>query len=142
MQVRYIFHISIPVSDLAAAGRFYTDVLGGKIGRTADDWLDILLWGHQITLQLRPGEVASLELQGKRHFGAILPWHEWEELAARLDVAGVTFVEPPVVLFMDTPEEQGKFYLADPSNNVIEVKTYRDPTATVGCGDIAYGNAV
>ncbi|GMW07791.1 MAG: hypothetical protein AMXMBFR8_25870 [Nevskiales bacterium] len=142
MPHRYIFHLSIPVLDLASASRFYTDVLGGRIGRTADDWLDVLLWGHQITLQLRPGEVASLEAQGKRHFGVILPWHEWEALAARLDAAGVAFVNRPVILFTGTPEEQGKFYLADPSNNVIEIKTYRDPTGTVGCGDIAYGNAV
>jgi extradiol dioxygenase family protein len=29
------------------------------------------------------------------------------------------------VLHPGTPEEQGKFYLTDPSHNVIEVKAYR-----------------
>jgi extradiol dioxygenase family protein len=32
----------------------------------------------------------------------------------------------PTVLRSGTAEEQAKFYLADPSHNVIEVKAYRD----------------
>ena len=36
-----------------------------------------------------------------------------------------------MVLLEGTAEEQGKFYLNDPSNNVIEVKTYRRPEHTL-----------
>jgi hypothetical protein len=108
------------------------------VGRREEAWLDILLWGHQITLQLRPSEVAPLESQGKRHFGVILPWREWEALAAQIRAANGSFLECPAVLLRGTPDEQGKFYLADPSNNIIEVKTYRNPSATIGHGDTAY----
>ena len=45
MTKRYIFHLSIPVADLAAARRFYVEVLGAEVGRENDEWLDILLWG-------------------------------------------------------------------------------------------------
>jgi len=129
---RYIFHLSIPVADLDAAKRFYVEVLGARVGRTTDDWLDVLLWGHQITLQRRPEDVLSPEAQGKRHFGVILPWADWEALAERVRAAGTAFLAPPTVTKGGTPQEQGKIYLADPSHNVIEIKTYRDLAATIG----------
>src|SRR6185295_5630487 len=75
---RHIFHLSLPVADLAAAKRFYVEVLEAKVGRENEEWLDILLWGHQITLQKKPDEVVPLAQQGKRHFGVTLPWNEWE----------------------------------------------------------------
>lgn len=71
--MRYIFHLSIPVLDLDIAREFYEDVLYAEIGRQEQDWLDILLWGHQITLQHRPAEVLPKSGQGKRHFGVVLP---------------------------------------------------------------------
>src|SRR4051794_32156086 len=82
---RYIFHLSIPVSDLASCRRFYVEVLGASIGRANETWLDVLLWGHQITLQHRPNEDLPVERQGKRHFGVILPWNVWREEIARLE---------------------------------------------------------
>ena len=92
MHERYIFHLSIPVSDLEAAKRFYVDVFGVQTGREREEWVDVLLWGHQITLQLRPEEVLPLDRQGKRHFGVILPWVEWENQAARIRSLGVAFL--------------------------------------------------
>jgi extradiol dioxygenase family protein len=129
---RYIFHLSIPVADLDEAKSFYTDVLGARVGRRTGDWLDVLLWGHQITLQRLPAEVRPPDAQGKRHFGVVLPWAEWESFAARLRARNVAFLAPPAVTNAGTPQEQGKIYLADPSHNVIEIKTYRDLAATIG----------
>lgn len=131
MSQRYVFHLSIPVSDLAPAKDFYTSVLGAEVGRENPDWLDILLWGHQITLQHKPAEVLPIERQGKRHFGVILPWAEWETQAARIRAKGFPFLSEPEVLLKGTPEEQAKFYLSDPSNNVIEVKAYKDTSSTL-----------
>jgi len=129
---RHIFHLSIPVADLEVARKFYCAVLGATMGRATDEWLDVLLWGHQITLQKRPLEVLPPEAQGKRHYGVVLPWPEWERLADRLRTADVSFLEQPSVTLRGTPQEQAKFYLADPSNNVIEIKAYRDVTAVLG----------
>ena len=131
MTQRYVFHLSIPVSDLAAAKRFYVDVLGAEVGRENEDWLDVLVWGHQITLQRRPDEVVPPERQGKRHFGVILPWTEWEAQVARVRALGIRYLTEPAILLRGTPDEQAKFYLADPSHNVIEVKAYRDVGRTV-----------
>ena len=129
---RYPFHLSIPVSELEPAKRFYVTVLGARTGRENSEWLDVLLWGHQITLQRRPEEVVPLKGQGKRHFGVILPWAEWENQASRLRSIGISFLSEPEVLLAGTPEEQAKFYLEDPSHNVIEVKTYRDAGLVLG----------
>jgi extradiol dioxygenase family protein len=90
--------------------------------------------GHQITLQRRPEEVVPLERQGKRHFGVILPWVEWEHEVTRIRALGVPFLSEPAVLLSGTSEEQAKFYLQDPSHNVIEVKAYRNLADTLSVG--------
>lgn len=138
MTGRHIFHLSIPVNDLAAAERFYTHVLGARIGRRNPKWIDVLMWGHQITLQLQPDEVPSPSEQSKRHFGVTLPWGEWEAQAARIAELGERFASPPQVLLADTPDEQAKFYLTDPAHNIIEIKAYRDSSRVVGAGDPTY----
>ncbi len=132
MNQRFPFHLSIVVADLEPAKRFYIGVLGARIGRENDEWVDILLWGHQITLQHKPEEVMPLERQGKRHFGVILPWSDWEDQAQHLRSVGTSFLSQPQVLMEGTPEEHGKFYLEDPSHNVIEVKAYRDVSTVLG----------
>ncbi len=132
MSSRHIFHLSIPVSDLELAKRFYVDVLAATVGRENEAWLDILLWGHQITLQLRPDEVLSSQAQGKRHFGVTLPWHKWEREAARVGQSGTIFLAEPQIFGAGSPEEHAKFFLVDPSHNVIEIKTYRDVQGALG----------
>jgi hypothetical protein len=135
MATRHIFHLSIPVADLDDAAEFYVEALGARIGRVHEEWRDVLLWGHQITLQKRPTEVLSLEAQGKRHFGVVLPWQEWEALVERLVDRGTSFLGQPTITFKDTPQEQAKLYLIDPGHNVIEIKAYRSLATTLGYVD-------
>lgn len=132
---RYIFHLSIPVVELASSRRFYVEVLGARIGRANDEWLDVLLWGHQITLQFRPDEVLPAERQGKRHFGVVLPWSIWRDEVARLEKRGARFLENPAVMLAGTDDEHAKAYVADPSGNVIEIKAYRNVERTLGLSD-------
>jgi extradiol dioxygenase family protein len=132
MESRHIFHLSIPVTDLASAKQFYVDVLGARVGRENAEWLDVLLWGHQITLQRRPQEVLPAERRGKRHFGVVLPWDEWERETARIDALGVDVLEGPSIKLAGTQDEHGKLYLSDPSGNAIEIKAYRDVERTLG----------
>jgi extradiol dioxygenase family protein len=131
MTKRYLFHLSLPVTELGPARRFYVEVLGATSGRVSTEWLDVLLWGHQITLQHQPTQTLPLDQQGKRHFGVVLPWKEWELEVKRLKALGIRFLREPVVLLQGTAQEQAKFYLNDPSYNVIEVKTYRNCAAAL-----------
>ncbi len=132
MRARYIFHLSLVVADLEAAKDFYVRFLQARIGRETAEWVDILLWGHQITLHQDPDAVEPMSPRADRHFGATLPWEEWESAVQRLREGGVVFHTEPAVIFQGSPREQAKFYLADPSNNLIEVKAYRDVLGTLG----------
>lgn len=138
MSGRYIFHLSMPVLDLHASRQFYVETLGARVGRENPEWLDVLLWGHQITLQLAPNEVLPNQETGHRHFGVVLPWEKWEALSKRLEAAGVSFLKSPTVLKAGTENEQAKFYLKDPSGNVIEIKAYRDFSTVLALSDRSY----
>jgi hypothetical protein len=127
------FHLAIPVADLARTRGFYGGLLGCAEGRSAETWVDFDFFGHQLSAHVSPAEtrVPTNAVDGDavpvRHFGLALPWAEWEELAARLDAAGVEFLIAPRVRFRGEPGEQGTLFLTDPSGNVLEFKGFRDP---------------
>jgi extradiol dioxygenase family protein len=127
------FHLAFPVADLDRARAFYVGVLGCREGRSSECWVDFEFFGHQLSAHLAEHdcETASNEVDGDqvpvRHFGAILEWGEWEAMAERLEVAGVEFMIGPRIRFQGEPGEQGTFFVRDPSSNVIELKSFRDP---------------
>ncbi|MEX1026381.1 MAG: VOC family protein [Planctomycetota bacterium] len=136
---RVPFHVAFPVDDLEATRDFYAGALGARVGREAERWIDFDLFGHQLSAHLMPG-VAALaassasatnEVDGDavpvRHFGAVLAWPRWESLAARLREHGVRFRIEPRIRFRGEVGEQGTFFVDDPSGNVLEFKTFRDP---------------
>jgi len=127
-----IFHLSFPVRDLRAARDFYCTYLGATVGRDAGEWLDILLFGHQVTLHERPSEVLAPEARGVRHFGVVLPWDRWQAVGRTLEDLGCPLVMAPTIAHAGTPREQGKILLCDPSDNLIEIKAYRDVSAVLG----------
>ncbi|WP_146907266.1 VOC family protein [Arenimonas daejeonensis] len=130
--IQAVFHLSFPVRDLAAAKTFYCDLLGATVGRDTGQWADIVLFGHQLTLHERPEQVLPPEQRGVRHFGAILAWREWEALGASLQGKGCAFLRPPTLIDPGTAQEHGKMLLCDPSDNVIEIKAYRDVSGVLG----------
>ncbi|HET9336160.1 MAG TPA: VOC family protein [Sphingomicrobium sp.] len=128
------FHIAFPVDDLAAARSFYGELLGCPEGRSADQWIDFDLKGHQIVAHLAPEAIrarASNPVDGDDvpvpHFGLVLPMREWEALAERLVEAGVKFVIPPTVRFAGQPGEQATMFLLDPAGNALAFKAMADP---------------
>lgn len=127
------FHLAFPVADLKQTRSFYVDVLGCSVGRESDRWIDFNFYGHQITAHLRPEEtkaVSASEVDGKsvpvRHFGAILDWEIWHELAEQLKAAGIDFVIEPYVRFPGEVGEQATMFFKDPSGNALEFKSFRD----------------
>lgn len=128
------FHLAFPVDDLAAARRFYGELLGCPEGRSSDDWVDFDLHGHQIVAHLAPGVVrarATNPVDGEDvpvpHFGLVLGREQWKALAKRLVEAGVEFVIPPTVRFEGQPGEQATMFLTDPAGNALEFKAMADP---------------
>lgn len=132
------FHLAFRIDEIASTRRFYGDLLGCRQGREAPNWIDFDFFGHQISGHLgpRPAEVLMTTVDDTAvplsHFGAILGWPEWEDLRDRLGAAGNAFVVEPHVRFVGQPGEQGTFFVADPSGNVLEFKTFREPEAVFG----------
>jgi len=128
------FHLAFPVDDLAAARGFYGELLGCPEGRSAEEWVDFDLYGHQIVAHLAPASArarATNPVDGEDvpvpHFGIVLPMEQWKALAARLEEARVDFVIPPTVRFEGQPGEQATMFFLDPAGNALEFKAMADP---------------
>ena len=127
------FHLAFPVKELEKTLIFYRDLLGCKTGRSSDKWIDFDFWGHQVVAHVSPqdaGKSASNEVDGHevpaKHFGVILSWAEFHELAGRLKEHGTKFVIEPYIRFKGEPGEQATMFLLDPSGNALEFKAFRD----------------
>ncbi len=127
------FHVAVPVHDLSAARRFYGGILGCPEGRSAAEWVDFDLYGHQFVCHLASATAAAdmtNPVDGHDvpvpHYGVVLQWADWEVLADRLTRAGVVFVIEPTVRFAGQPGEQATLFLRDPSGNALEFKAMRN----------------
>ena len=128
------FHLAFPVDDLSAARRFYGELLGCPEGRSADEWVDFDLYGHQIVAHLSrvAGRARSTNpVDGEDvpvpHFGIVLPMDDWKALAERLQGAGVDFVIEPTIRFEGQPGEQATMFFLDPAGNALEFKAMAKP---------------
>lgn len=129
------FHLAFLVDDLAAARRFYADVLGCAIGRSSGEWIDFSLFGHQIVAHLAPrvhegvgANIVDGHDVAVPHFGVVLDMQSFDALAARLADAGVAFVMPPTTRFTGLVGEQKTMFFCDPSGNALEFKAFADDT--------------
>jgi extradiol dioxygenase family protein len=131
------FHVAIQVRDIAEARRFYGGVLGCAEGRSARDWVDFNLYGHQLVCHLNPtlgpdGRITShfnpVDGHGVPvpHCGVVLESGEWRELAARLKNREVEWVIEPCTRFAGAPGEQSTLFILDPSGNALEFKALHD----------------
>ena len=129
------FHLAFPVHDIAAARRFYGEVMGCREGRSAEDWVDFDFYGHQIVAHVAPAAVASRgedrnAVDGESvpvpHFGVVLSMDDWQALADRLTDAGLQFVIEPTIRFKGQPGEQATMFFRDPSGNALEFKAFAD----------------
>jgi uncharacterized protein len=127
------FHLAFPVHDLAAARRFYGDLLGCPEGRSSPDWVDFNFYGHQIVAHLAPDECghrSSSAVDGHavpvRHFGAVLSLAQWQALAEKLKAAGTKFIIEPYTRFKGEAGEQATMFFLDPSGNAVEIKAFAD----------------
>ncbi len=134
MGAMHPFHLAFPVTSIERARAFYGGVLGCREGRSAADWVDFNLYGHQIVAHLAPEEAGhrkTAAVDGDnvpvRHFGVVLPMDEWERLAQKLKAAGITFIIEPHIRFKGQVGEQATMFFLDPCGNALEFKAFADP---------------
>jgi extradiol dioxygenase family protein len=131
------FHIAIQVRDIEEARRFYKGLLGCSEGRSATEWVDFNLFGHQFVCHLNPGLGAQGRIAAHYnpvdghgvpvpHFGVVLEMADWHSLAERLKQQHVQFVIEPYIRFKGEPGEQATLFFLDPSGNALEFKAFKD----------------
>jgi extradiol dioxygenase family protein len=126
------FHLAIPVHDLAQTRSFYGGLLGCSEGRSASQWVDFDLFGHQFVCHLDVSGEKADPLQNNvdgdavpvPHFGVILTMEDWMTLRDRLQAAAVDFVIEPRIRFAGQPGEQATMFFTDPSGNALEFKAF------------------
>ena len=130
-----VFHLAYTVSDLDSARRFYGDLLGCQEGRSTDTWVDFNFFGNQLSLHV--GEVAKRSKTTSKvdnisvpipHFGCVLDWNSFNDLADKLQSTDIKFIVEPNVRFKDLPGEQATMFFEDYSGNAVEFKAYRNPS--------------
>lgn len=134
------FHLAVQVRDIAEARKFYGETLGFVEGRSAAHWVDFDMFGHQLVVHLNPalgphGQVHTITNPVDEHavpvphFGVVLTFSEWQQLADRLRGRITQFVIEPYVRFAGEVGEQGTMFFLDPSGNPLEFKGFHDVEA-------------
>jgi extradiol dioxygenase family protein len=126
------FHLSLPCKDKEKTKDFYVFTLGAKQGRSRDKWLDINLFGHQITFT----ETGDFNFNFKNyrlndqilpsfHFGIIVDVDTWGKMYSRLFekdleiTTEATFLENKI-------GEHLSFFVTDPDGYQLEFKSFKN----------------
>lgn len=131
------FHVALQVRDIAEARSFYSEVLGCPEGRSAENWIDFNLFGHQFVVHFNPaigaeGKINQLvnPVDGHGvpipHCGVVLEMDHWKQLSERLASHQVEWVIEPYIRFPGEPSEQATMFILDPSGNALEFKAFVD----------------
>ena len=130
-----VFHLAYTVNDLDSARSFYGEILGCQEGRSTETWVDFNFFGNQLSLHL--GEVVKRSKTTSKvddisvpmpHFGCVLDWDSFHDLADKLQSAGIQFIIKPTNRFEGMPGEQATMFFEDPFQNALEFKAYQNPS--------------
>ena len=126
------FHLAIPVTDIEESKRFYHNLLGAKIGRFSDTWIDFDFFGHQLVCHLSPASISEISNPVDQedvpvpHYGVVLDWNEFEKIIKQLEEKKINFIIKPTIRFKGEVGEHAIAFLRDPSGNAIEFKSFRN----------------
>lgn len=120
-----IFHLAIPINDIAQAKAFYCSGLGCQVGRETSQAIILNFYGHQVVAHMTPEPLTPQKGIYPRHFGLILPLEsDWEELLLRAKDHNLVFYQQPKHRFPNEFTEHRTFFLEDPFYNLLEFKFY------------------
>lgn len=126
------FHLSLPCRDIEKTKAFYSEILDSNIGRNTNTWIDVDLFGNQITFT-QSGDF-NFDFKNYRlgdqilpsfHFGIIINIDDFGQLYSRLlqlDI-GVTLQTTYMKAHVG---EHLSFFLKDPNNYMIEFKCFKN----------------
>jgi hypothetical protein len=129
-----ILHLAIPAGDLSNTTKFYTDVLGCALGNDEEGrWVDVNFWGNELTLHQSEEQLPTVRHDVDMgavlvpHFGIHLTQEDFDAVKESIAAAGLEYIDKPHRRFKGDKYEQETFFIADPNNNVLEIKTMMNP---------------
>ncbi len=131
------FHLAVQVRDIDEARNFYGSKMGLSEGRSAKDWIDFNMFGHQLVVHLNPqlgktGKISNISnpVDGHGvpipHFGVVMNFDDWEVFAQKVSKFIDDFIIEPHIRFKNEAGEQGTMFFSDPSGNALEFKGFRN----------------
>lgn len=127
------FHMSLPCTSISKNKDFYIDIIGASLGRHSSQWLDIDLFGNQITFT-KSGEFnfayRSYKFEDSVlpafHFGVIVDRDTWNTLNQKL-IASEYEITNEVTFLNDRIGEHISFFIQDPNGHMVEFKSFKEP---------------
>ena len=121
-----VCHIAIPCKDITAAISFYSDKLGCSLAREKKDRATFNFFGDQLVCHLSPKHCPQKVNFYPYHYGITFSNEkDFNNLINKLRRSGVEILNEEI-RFKEKPDAHKTFFIADPSNNVIEFKYYFD----------------
>jgi len=129
-----IVHLAIPAGDLSTTVKFYTDILGCTLGNGEEGrWVDVNFWGNELTLHQSEEQMPNVRHDVDMgavlvpHFGIHLTQTDFDAIKDRIAAAGLSYIDEPYRRFKGETHEQETFFIADPNNNILEIKSMKNP---------------
>lgn len=125
------FHLAFKIKDIESTIKFYHDILGCKIGRQTENWIDFDFFGHQLSAHISK-KIPVLDYSGKveklkvpiPHFGCILNNKDFNIVKQQLQKNKLDFIVKPQTRYRNEKGEQQTMFVLDYSNNPIEFKNF------------------
>ncbi|WP_235914992.1 VOC family protein [Flagellimonas ochracea] len=126
------FHLALPCRDIEETKKFYMEIIGTNLGRNTEKWLDIDLFGNQLTFTQAGNfsfDFKSYKLDDyilpAFHFGVIIPNDSWEELYGRLFQMDLE-VTTKATFMQGKKGEHLSFFVQDPNGYMLEFKSFKN----------------
>lgn len=126
------FHLSLPCLEIEKTKVFYINIIGATSGRERDNWIDINLYGNQITF-IKSGKYdfsfknykLDNNILPSFHFGVILSYSDWQKLYQRLKLV-TTFYLDETKYLSNKKGEHNSFFVRDPNGFMVEFKSFKE----------------
>ena len=129
------FHMSLPCLSVRATKSFYADNIGASLGRRTQNWVDVDLFGNQLTFIKAekfsfnsPNYVFEGKILPSFHFGIIVNLNDWEQIYTRLNEQKLDLVTQATFL-EDKTGEHVSFFIKDPNDYMLEFKSFKNPNS-------------
>jgi extradiol dioxygenase family protein len=124
------FHLSLPCLNVETTKDFYVNKLGAVLGRNNNNWVDINLYGNQITFT-KSGKFdfsfQNYSFEGKIlpsfHFGAIVDITVWGKLYAKVNSENIEVFDE-ITFLKNKKGEHISFFVKDPNGYMVEFKSF------------------